>query len=172
MPRGPIPSGRRQILFFLKDEASPGGVRREMGISHCRDTMNQPTHPPSLEPRFKTGQVIAGVSLAVVWGLLHVVLFYFVAVSGIIFVAFLEGLLTFLFPGRAINSPMGSLDWILPLQIGLTLGGIAGIPAGLAIFWRARRKLLWTLFGVAFLGALIFEIYAVVRLFSDTFRPF
>jgi uncharacterized membrane protein (Fun14 family) len=62
---------------------------------------------------------------------------------------------------------MGSLDWILPLQVGLTLGGIAGIPAGLAIFWRARRKLLWTLFGVAFLGALIFEIYSVVRLFWD-----
>lgn len=134
--------------------------------------MNEPAHPPSLEPPFKTGQFIAGVSLTVVWVIFHVVLFYLLAVSGIIFVAFLGSILTFLFPGRSLNSPMGSLDWILPLQIGLTLGGIAGIPAGLAIFWRARRKLLWTLFGVAFFGALIFETYAVVRLFSDTFRPF
>ncbi len=134
--------------------------------------MHEPAHPPSLEPPFKTGQVIAGVSLTVVWVILHVVLFYLLAASGIIFVAFLESILTFLFPGRSLNNPMGSLDWILPLQVGLTLGGIAGIPAGLAIFWRARRKLLWTLFGVAFLGALIFEIYSVVRLFSDTFRPF
>ena len=134
--------------------------------------MHEPAHPPSLEPPFKTGQVIAGVSLTVVWVILHVVLFYLLAASGIIFVAFLESILTFLFPGRSLNNPMGSLDWILPLQVGLTLGGIAGIPAGLAIFWRARRKLLWTLFGVAFLGALIFEIYSVVRLFSNTFRPF
>jgi len=134
--------------------------------------MHEPAHPPSLEPPFKTGHVIAGVSLTVVWVILHVILFYLLAASGIIFVAFLESILTFLFPGLSLNNPMGSLDWILPLQVGLTLGGIAGIPAGLAIFWRARRKLLWTLFGVAFLGALIFEIYSVVRLFSDTFRPF
>ena len=96
--------------------------------------MHEPAHPPSLEPPFKTGQVIAGVSLTVVWVILHVVLFYLLAASGIIFVAFLESILTFLFPGRSLNNPMGSLDWILPLQVGLTLGGIAGIPAGLAIF--------------------------------------
>jgi len=49
------------------------------------------------------------------------------------------------------------------------LGGIAGVPAGLAIFWRARRKLLWGFFGGAFIGAVIFEIYALIRLFSDDF---
>jgi hypothetical protein len=132
--------------------------------------MNAPANPPPLEPRFQTGQVIAGISLTVIWAFLHVVLFYLVAVSGIIFVAFLEGVLTFLFPGRAMTSPVISLDWILPLQIGLTLGGLAGVPAGLAIFWRGRRKQLWTLFGVTLFGALIFEIYAVVRFFSEAFN--
>lgn len=131
--------------------------------------MNEPATPATHAQKFKTGQVIAGVSLIVVWGLVHIVLFYLIAGGGIVVAVFLQAILSILFPGRSLAAGADVMGWIVPLQVGLTLGGIAGIPAGLAIFWKEHRKLLWSLFGVSFLGAAIFDIYAVVRLFSEAF---
>ncbi len=55
------------------------------------------------------------------------------------------------------------------MQAGLLVAGAAGIPAGLAIFWRSRRKVLLWVFAGAFIAGLLIEIYAVYTLFVNAF---
>ena len=72
-----------------------------------------------------------------------------------------------MFPGERPRTI--ELAWTLPLSIGLSLAGAAGIPAGLAIFMRARRKQLILGFGLAFGAGVLFEIYAVISLLLNAF---
>jgi hypothetical protein len=43
---------------------------------------------------------------------------------------------------------------------GQVVAGLAGIPGGLAFFWRGARKGLWILFGVLFVSGVLWQVLA------------
>jgi hypothetical protein len=43
---------------------------------------------------------------------------------------------------------------------GQILAGAAGIPGGLAFFWRSLRKWLWILFAALFVGGAVWQVVA------------
>ena len=113
------------------------------------------------------GSVVMGIIFILGWTLTHVVLYYLLAVSGFLVDAILAFIRSFLFPG----SPARTLDfgWTFSLTVGLVLAGAAGIPAGLAIFMRERRKKLLRGFLVTFAAGIVFELYAAFSLLSNAF---
>jgi hypothetical protein len=87
--------------------------------------------------------IVLGVAFTAVWLALH-----FVWAS----LAMMGGLMAN-DAGRATGDEHMAL--ILGVLAGQIIAGAAGIPAGLAFFWRSRRKLLLGIFLAAFLtGAL------------------
>jgi hypothetical protein len=50
------------------------------------------------------------------------------------------------------------------LTIGLWLGGAAGVPLGLRVFWRGRAPLLKRLFWITLIAAVLFDVGALVTL--------
>lgn len=129
--------------------------------------------PPALPPAAnRPAMVVAGVLFIVFWGICHVVLIWFAFAGGFLLDILLEIFKTVTLPGLVINSrsPGMEMGWAIPLQIGVGLTGVAGIPAGLAFFWQGRRKLLWLIFAGLFVAGLAFDGYAIYRLFADSFR--
>jgi len=117
-----------------------------------------------------TGRIVIGVTFIVVWLLVHVALFYLFLTSGMLTDLLLYFARMIMFPGGA-QQPDGTqlFNWGGTLQAGLIVAGAAGIPAGLAIFWRSRRKMLLWMFAGALLAGLLIEIYAVYTLFANAF---
>lgn len=117
-----------------------------------------------------TGRIVIGVSFIGIWLLGHVALFYIFLTGGILTDLLLFFARTFMFPGNAQQGDAAQLfDWGGTLQAGLIVGGAAGIPAGLAIFWRRRRKMLLWIFTGGLIAGLLIEIYAVYTLFANAF---
>ena len=91
-----------------------------------------------------TGWVVCGILFIVFWIIGHL------AWAGLSFMADV----------MANDSGRAAQDKHLMLIFGMIGGqvlcGVAGIPAGLAFFWRSRRKLLLRLFAILFIvGALV-----------------
>lgn len=91
-----------------------------------------------------TGWVVCGILFIVVWIIAHL------AWAGLSFMADVMANDS----GKVAQNKHMAL--ILGMIGGQVLCGAAGIPAGLAFFWRRRRKLLLWLFAILFVaGALI-----------------
>ncbi len=91
-----------------------------------------------------TAWVVCGILFIVFWIIAHL------AWAGLSFIADV----------MANDSGRAAQDKHLMLIVGMIGGqvlcGAAGVPAGMAFFWRSRRKLLLRLFAILFvLGALI-----------------
>jgi hypothetical protein len=54
---------------------------------------------------------------------------------------------------------------------GQVVAGLAGIPGGLAFFWRGARKVLWLLFGVLFVSGVVWQILAFKSFVTSTHLP-
>lgn len=107
-------------------------------------------------------RIVGGISFMLGWALLHVILFYALAVSGILVDILLVLIKSVMFPG-ASHTAAGAhevLGWESQLRTGLILAGMAGLPGGLAFFMAARRRLLWGGFLLLLLAGFGFEIYA------------
>ena len=127
---------------------------------------------PEVPPQMSTGRVIAGISLILGWGALHWVLFYLFAVSGLLVDLLLVFVKAILFNQSAYRTPAATDElfaWSGILQVGLILAGAAGIPAGLAVFWSRRRRLLLRCFGLALLAGILCELYALYVLIDNAF---
>ncbi|MFZ4595192.1 MAG: hypothetical protein ACOYOF_13125 [Verrucomicrobiaceae bacterium] len=127
--------------------------------------------PPALETptRPSLGKIIGGISFMLGWALLHVVLFYLFAVSGILVDVLLAIVKPIMFPG-AVHSATGAheaLGWSATLEAGLVIAGAAGIPAGLAMFWSRRRRVLWCGFWVLLTIGVLCELSALYILVSN-----
>lgn len=123
------------------------------------------SNPPAA--RSPTRIVLSSLAI-IVWVLVHLILFYLVFVSGF-FMDLTIRMLRAIFMNDAPALQDLSLAWVTPLQIGMALTGLAGIPGGLAIFWKQERRLLfWTFLG-AFVTGVLFEIYAVLSLLRAAF---
>lgn len=132
--------------------------------------MNEVTPVSRTSSAPSTGRIVIGVSFIVTWLLVHVALFYLFLTGGVLTDLLLYLARAIMFPGSAQQRDAAELfNWGGTLQAGLIVAGAAGIPAGLAIFWRNRRKMLLWMFAGAFLAGLLIEMYAVYTLFVSAF---
>ena len=114
------------------------------------------------------GRIIGSIAAILIWVGVHVVLFYLVFASGFFIDLFLRMLRTILMNDSRAMGEM-SLAWAVPLQIGMILTGLSGVPGGLAIVWSQRRRaLVWTFF-IAFAIGVLFEISAIWLLLRAAF---
>ncbi|MCX6972091.1 MAG: hypothetical protein NTV93_18345 [Verrucomicrobia bacterium] len=114
------------------------------------------------------GRIIGSIAAILVWAGVHLVLFYLVFASGFFIDLFLRMLRTILMNDSRAMGEM-SLAWAVPLQIGMILTGLSGVPGGLAIVWSQRRRaLVWTFF-IAFAIGVLFEISAIWLLLRAAF---
>lgn len=107
-----------------------------------------------------------GVAIIVAWITVAVVLFYTIAVSGILAEVFLAILRPILFPGTSGSQP-DALTWIPSMRVSLILAGAAGIPAGLAIFWKSCRTPLLGAFALLLLSGLLCGLYSLWSMLSS-----
>lgn len=114
------------------------------------------------------GWIFAGFLFVFLWAVAHVAILYLSFAGGLLIDLMLQLMKTAMVPGLVIQSPGMETAWVLPLQAGLIISGCAGIPAGLAFFWRGRRPLLIGIFSAGFLLGMGFLVYAIYRLFSDS----
>jgi hypothetical protein len=123
------------------------------------------------KPSSSVGRIFAGITLMTGWALVHVVLFYLFFASGAIIDVLLSVVKSIMFPG-AVSTAAGAhkiFGWAGFLQAGLISAGAAGVPAGLAIFLRNRRKMLWRAFWILLIVGIILEILAIYVLVTNTF---
>lgn len=100
--------------------------------------------------------------------------------GGILFTAFWAvvhvawGMLAFMANVMANDSGNASTDRHLLLIGGMIAGqilaGLAGIPAGLAVFWRGRRRILLTTFLGLFLTGAILQVLVFALFFHSASR--
>lgn len=127
--------------------------------------MNPPEIPASSSaPGF--GRIFAGICLIAAWVLAHVVLFYLIFVSSFLLELFLGIARSILFPGSSRDLVLDSDTslWAHLLTLGLWLGGAAGVPLGLRVFWRGKAAVLKRLFWIALIAAVLLDVGAFVAL--------
>ena len=106
--------------------------------------MSEAPSPTVAQDGVSTGWVVCGILFIVFWIIGHLA----------------WGAMSFIADVMANDSGRAAQDKHLMLIFGMIGGqvlcGAAGVPAGLAFFWKSRRKLLLKLFAVLFVvGALI-----------------
>jgi hypothetical protein len=117
----------------------------------------------SSDERPSIGRIVGSVSFILGWAVLHYLLFFLLAGSGVVLEVLLSIVKTFLFPGRSLHEQhLDITAWSTSLTVGVVIAGLAGIPAGLAILWRDRRKVMMRMFWIAFIAGIAFELYALI----------
>jgi hypothetical protein len=117
--------------------------------------------------RSSAGRIIAGISLAVAWAAACWILFYLVAVGGILTDFALLLIRTIMFPGWKAPASATNFAWSVPLEAGFILAGTAGVPLGASLIWRQRAKLLRRVFWIVFLASIAAVLYALFNFFSS-----
>ena len=120
-------------------------------------------------PKVKAGSVLGGVAFMVLWGVGHVVLFYGLAVSGILIDVFLAILKSVMLPGKASTGAHEMMGWEGTLKAGLIVAGVSGIPGGMAMFGGVRRKVLGRLFWMVLGVGVVLELAALFLLVRNAF---
>lgn len=106
------------------------------------DPRMNPTPPDSPQPGFNPFLLVLGILFILVWIGVHVVW------------AALSGMANLMANDSGQASAGSQMILIFGFLAGVIIAGFAGIPAGLAIFWRGKRKLFLILFlGLFLLGA-------------------
>ena len=119
--------------------------------------------------RSSFGRITAGISLAVVWAATCWILFYLVAVGGILTDFALLLIRTIMFPGWKAPASATDFAWSVPLEAGFILAGAAGVPLGASLIWRQRAKLLRRVFWIVFLAGIAAGLFALFNFFSSAF---
>jgi hypothetical protein len=94
-------------------------------------------------------RILAGTSLALVW------------IAGASLVISLSLMGTLMANDAGTASAAAQTKMVLLVLVGQILAGAAGLPLGLAVFWRARRKLLVRIFAVLLGGGLLLLVLGV-----------
>jgi hypothetical protein len=99
--------------------------------------------------------VLLGILFGAVWISAHIALSYMALIANLM----------------ANDSGHASLGQHMSLMCGILGGqivaGSAGIPGGLAFFWRGKRKWLLGTFAVLFLSGAILQVLALDLFFTD-----
>ena len=99
-------------------------------------------------------RILAGTSLALVW------------IAGASLVISLSLMGTLMANDAGTVSAAAQTKVVLLVLVGQILAGAAGLPLGLAVFWRARRKLLVRIFA-ALLGVGLLLVVLGVYVFAS-----
>jgi len=129
-----------------------------------------PPQPAPATSTISTWPVILGITFIIIWGLAHVVLFGLSFAGGLVLDILLMTFKNLTLPGLVANHPGMEMAWVAPLQIGIILTGLAGVPAGAAMFSHRYRKRLWLTSSVLLLAGLAVDGYAIFRIFADSFQ--
>ena len=100
-------------------------------------------------------RVLAGLAVALVW------------MAGASLVASLSLMGTLMANDAGSADATAQTKMVLLVLLGQILGGAAGIPLGLAIFWRTRRKLLLRLFAGLLTTGVVLVIVGVYAFASN-----
>ena len=120
-------------------------------------------------PKVKAGSVFGGVAFMVFWGVVHVVLFYGLAVSGILIDVFLAILKSVMLPGKASTGAPAMMGGEGTVKAGLIVAGVSGSPGGMAMFGGVRRKVLGRLFWMVLGVGVVLELAALFLLVRNAF---
>ncbi len=129
--------------------------------------MNEPVTQAPRSPARSPWPVVGGTFFIIVWVLLAWALFFLIFANGLILELLLNILRSVMVPGTAHSPRAEMLGWVPAMQAAIVLAGAAGIPAGLAFFWRDRRKALLLGFATALALGALSGIYAVYLLVSS-----
>lgn len=129
------------------------------------------TSPPPIQSRPGVLRIFGGIGIILVWIPAHVILFYLIFASSFLLEIFLGIARSILFPGdtRAIEIRSDGTLWATLLTAGLWLGGAAGVPLGLRVFWRSQAQRLRRLFWICLLTGWLFDAGALVLLVKSIF---
>lgn len=118
------------------------------------DFLNSSSPLPA-RPPVKTALLVSGgVLFTVLWILAHVVWAYMAFIANVMAND----------SGRATGEQQ---MWLIGgMFAGQVLAGAAGIPAGLAFFWRGRRKRLLGIFAAVFLAGVLCQGIAFFHFFA------
>jgi len=129
--------------------------------------MNQPVPQASQRPTRSPWPFVGGTLFIIAWGLIAWLLFYLLFVNGLVLEILLNILRSVMVPGSASSPRPEMLGWVPAMQVAIILAGAAGIPAGLAFFWRDRRKALLLGFATALVLSVFCGIYALYLLIAS-----
>lgn len=110
--------------------------------------------------------IAGGVVFLLIWTLVHVALFYVLAAGGIVSEIFLTILRSVMLPGTSQTPASGNFVWIPALQACLILTGLSGLPAGLAVFFERKRKILLLTSAATFLLGLLVGLLSILAVIS------
>jgi len=119
-------------------------------------------------PALSPWPAVGGALFIIAWALIAWVLFYLIFANGLILEVLLNILRSVMVPGTTHSPRPEMLGWVPAMQAAILLAGAAGIPAGLAIFWRGRRKVLLLSFAAALTLGAVCGAYAVFLLISSS----
>jgi len=151
-------------IFALERKCAVGWERLTVGAGFlmlcvCCLIMNLPPPPPPPPAVFRQGfdntLVVVGILFILGWVGMHVL---WGALSGMANMMANDS-------GRASSGAQMTL--ILTFLLGVILAGLAGVPAGLAVFWRGKRLMLLGLFVVLFLAGAACEWMAWSHFFAS-----
>lgn len=129
--------------------------------------MNDPLAQIARTPVRSPWPVVGGTLFIIAWVLIAWALFFLVFANGLILELLLNILRSVMVPGTAHSPRPEMLGWLPAMQAAIILAGAAGIPAGLAFFWRGRRKALLAGFATALVLGAVCGAYAVYLLISS-----
>jgi hypothetical protein len=129
--------------------------------------MNQPVPQSTQPPPRSPWPVVGGTLFIIAWVIIAWILFYLFIVNGLILEMLLNILRSVMVPGSASSPRPEMLGWVPAMQSAIILGGAAGLPAGLAFFWRGRRKALLLGFVTALVLSVVCGIYAFYLLIAS-----
>jgi len=99
--------------------------------------------------------VVAGLIFSVVWIYAHIVWATMSAMASMM-------------ANDSGKSSMGAWGGLIGgMLMGQVIAGSAGIPGGLAFFWRGRRRLLILLFLILFIVGALCQVWSFHNFFSD-----
>ena len=110
--------------------------------------MSEVTPVPAVAKRVSGWMVVLGVLFMGVWIVGHVI-WATMALMG-----------TAMANDSGAASSEAHVSLIGGVLGGQVVAGLAGIPGGLAFFWRGARKGLWVLFGVLFVSGAVWQVLA------------
>jgi hypothetical protein len=132
---------------------------------------------PSMPPPDATAApgfwaICLGIAFIVIWLALHVAWGFVFLVSDVMLEILVLLVKPILFPGLALNpaknSPPPEMCW--RTLAGVIAAGLAGIPAGLAFFWRDHRLALLITFAALFIIGVLLQLKTcwnrLVRIFT------
>lgn len=115
-----------------------------------------------------SGWLIAGTgAFLFFWAVFHVALFYLLFANGVILEIFLGILRQVMVPGSAQGPRPEVFSWVPAFQTGVIVSGLAGLPTGLAISWKSKRKILLLIGAGLFVLGLLAGALAIVLLLNS-----